>query len=94
MTPAPVSMKFLGAAVRVLIPDIEDEHTYLEARPERGAMRPSVGERQVSFCQGLELVLNLSTAVDNLQVPAGTAMLMSVSTRALPRAGMTVALDA
>ena len=31
---------------------------------------------------------------DNLQVPAGTAMLMSVSTRALPRAGITVSLDA
>lgn len=30
----------------------------------------------------------------NLQVPAGTAMLMSVSTRALPRAGITVSLDA
>lgn len=28
------------------------------------------------------------------QVPAGTAMLMSVSTRALPRAGMTVSLAA
>lgn len=30
----------------------------------------------------------------NVQVPAGQAMLMSVSTRPLPRAGMTVALEA
>ena len=30
----------------------------------------------------------------NLQVPAGTAMLISVSTSALPRAGTTVALEA
>lgn len=29
-----------------------------------------------------------------VQVPAGTAMLMSVSTRALPRAGMVVSLEA
>lgn len=30
----------------------------------------------------------------DVQVPAGQAMLMSVSTRPLPRAGMTVALEA
>lgn len=33
-------------------------------------------------------------AVLDIQVPAGTAIAMSVSTRALPRAGIVVALEA
>lgn len=59
-------------------------------------MRPSVfvPKKVRSSAYGQEEGVRKIRGEGSLHVPAGTAMLMSVSTRALPRAGTTVALEA